>query len=355
MSVSFPNRSAAKSFAVRHASGLALISAAAALGALAYYNIRRARAAEARDPPIGKWIEVEGVRLHYFEKGEGPALTLIHGNLATGEDFAVSGLVDRLAESFRVIVVDRPGFGFSARPGRFWTPSDYAGLLRKALEKIGVRKAIVVGHSYGAMVAMALALEHPAFVTRLTLIGGYFYPSPRIDVALLAQPAIPVLGDILRFTLSPLIMRSVKPALDRILFAPAPVAQAFALGFPHGLSARPLQIRAQAEDALTMVPAAARMQERYRQLDMPVAICAGADDHWVDARTQSGRLHEEIPGSRLDLYPGVGHMAHYSALRALVAALEELQGGERQSLSAADGVGLPRRVPVGGGAAPPGG
>jgi pimeloyl-ACP methyl ester carboxylesterase len=92
--------------------------------------------------------------------------------------------------------------------------------------------------------------------------------------------------------------------------------------FPSGLAIRPLQIRAQAEDALTMVPAAALLESRYGELKHPVSILAGADDRWVDARAQSSRLHRDIAQSQLKLLPGVGHMIHYLAVEEVVAAIE---------------------------------
>jgi pimeloyl-ACP methyl ester carboxylesterase len=325
---------------------------AGALGALAVYNARKAREAEARNRPRGQWISVEGVRLHYIVKGDGPALTLIHGNLAMAEDFVASGLFDELSGGYRVYLFDRPGYGYSDRPGRLYAPSDYARLLRKALEKLGVERVTAVGHSFGALVAMAFGLEHPAFVERLAVIGGYFYPSPRLDVPLLAPPAIPLLGDLMRYTVSPLLLRFAQPALYRILFAPAPPPERFWSGFPHSLARRPLQIRAQAEDAAVMVPAAVRMQERYRNLSPPLTIIAGADDRWVDQESQSARLHREVPHSRFELFPGVGHIAHYTALSQILSLLETPQLAARREPAFSTAVSSAKHLAVHSGARP---
>lgn len=318
--------------AKKSALGPALLASAAAVGALAYWNHRRARAAEARHPPRGQWVSADGVLLHYIVKGEGPAAILIHGNLVAGEDFVISGLVDRLAEKFKVFVFDRPGYGYSERPGRMWTPAGYAALLCKALEKLGVERATVVGHSYGALVALSLGLDHPRLVDRLVLIGGYYYPSARVDVPILGLPGVPVFGDLLRYTVGPFLHRLIQPALIRILFSPAEPPQRFERDFSKALAARPAQIRAQGEDALTMVPAAAALRRRYCELDLPVTIIAGEDDRWVDAKGQSGRLHEEIPHSRFECIPGVGHMAHYHALDRVLAAIEAPELTRREPL-----------------------
>jgi pimeloyl-ACP methyl ester carboxylesterase len=84
---------------------------------------------------------VDGVRLHYVEQGTGEPLVLLHGNGSMIQDFATSGLVKTAAETYRVIVFDRPGFGYSNRPrGKVWTPDAQASLLRHALARLGFRR-----------------------------------------------------------------------------------------------------------------------------------------------------------------------------------------------------------------------
>src|SRR5918911_2353845 len=160
---------------------LALLVFAAALGGAALYSSAKARDAERQHPPIGRFIDVDGVRLHYIEKGKGDPVVLIHGNGTMIQDFTVSGLVDRLSERYRVIVFDRPGFGYSERPrNRVWTPSAQAELLRKALDQLGVDRPVVLGHSWGTLVAVALGLARPAQGRGLGLVAGYHYPTPRL-------------------------------------------------------------------------------------------------------------------------------------------------------------------------------
>jgi alpha-beta hydrolase superfamily lysophospholipase len=99
--------------------------------------------AERKNPPMGKLIECDGVRVHYREWGDGtaPCVVLFHGNGTMIQDFAISGLVDLLARHNRVLCFDRPGFGHSQRPrSRIWTPHAQAALFVKALEQIGVRR-----------------------------------------------------------------------------------------------------------------------------------------------------------------------------------------------------------------------
>ena len=153
----------------------ALIGIGAALAAAAVVVQRRTKQAERANPPVGNFIEVEGVRLHYVERGEGQPLVLLHGNGTMIQDFQTSGLIDRAAEGYRVIAFDRPGYGYSERPRTtIWTPQAQAELLHHALHLLGVRQAIVVGHSWGTMVAVSLALSFPDFAKSLVLMSGYY-------------------------------------------------------------------------------------------------------------------------------------------------------------------------------------
>lgn len=297
--------------------------AAAALAATAAINAFRAHRAERRNPPAGQFVEVDGLRLHYIEKGEGPPVVLIHGNVVTAEDFAYSGLLDRVATRYRVIAFDRPGMGYSERPrGRLWTPAAQAHLLRRAFDRLGIERPVVVGHSWGAMVAMALALDHPEAVRGLALLGGYFFPTTRMDVSLAAPPAFPVLGDVLCYTVSPLVGAALMPAFVKGMFAPRPVPERFSDNFSSGMALRPWQIRAMSRDGAMMIPAAAAVLHRYRDLKMPLIIMAGADDKVADVGRQSARLHEAAPHSLLRLVPNVGHMIHYAVPEEVLTAID---------------------------------
>src|SRR5215207_6642442 len=181
----------------------ALLGSAAALGAAALYTSKMTRDAEGETPPIGRFLDVDGVRLHYIERGRGEPLVLIHGNGTMIQDFTINGLVDRLSLRYRVIVIERPGYGYSARPRRVWTPRAHATLFEHALHQLGVEHALVLGHSWGTMVAVSLALQAPTLVRSLVLLSGYYFPTIRMDVILFGGPAIPVVGDVLRYMVSP--------------------------------------------------------------------------------------------------------------------------------------------------------
>ena len=289
---------------------------------MAAWNIYRARKAERRHPPAGRFLTVDGVRLHYRERGEGPPAVLLHGNGVTGEDFELSGVLGLAAQSHRVIAFDRPGFGYSGRPrGKVWTAARQARLLRQAFAAIDLEPAVVVGHSWGTLVALALALDYPEAVRSLILLSGYYYPTLRADVALFSPPAIPVIGDIMRYTVVPPLAAAMLRAMVERSFAPLPVPDRFAKGFPAGLALRPSQIRAEAEETAMMISAAAALQDRYRELRMPVTIMAGTQDRIVDHLRHAVRLSGEVPHSKLRLVPNAGHMIHYAVPDQVVEAI----------------------------------
>ncbi len=205
------------------------------------YNVYRARKTEREHPPTGRFVTVNGVRLHYLERGEGSPVVLLHGNVVTAEDFRTSGVLELLATRHRVIAFDRPGFGYSDRPhGSAWSARAQANLLRDALDVLDIKRPVVLGHSWGAAVALALALNHPDDVRGLVLLSGYYYPTLRADVLLSSPPAIPILGDLLRFSISPLLGKLLQPLLLKGMFAPLPVPASFSDGVhaKHVVTAR---------------------------------------------------------------------------------------------------------------------
>jgi pimeloyl-ACP methyl ester carboxylesterase len=252
-------------------------------------------------------------------------------------DFVLSGVIDFLAKDHRVIAFDRPGFGFSERPrSRIWTAGAQATLLHKALLGLEVKRAVVVGHSWGTLVALALALREPAAdVAGLVLLSGYYFPSLRADVALGSWPAVPVLGDILRYTISPLLGRLTAPILYRKLFAPSPVARRFSSEFPLELAVRPSQIRASAAETALMISGAAGLAGHYPELTIPVAIVAGLGDKIVDSNRQARRLGAELPQSTLRKVPDAGHMIHHIVPEQVVAVIQDVA---QAALAAAGGV-----------------
>jgi pimeloyl-ACP methyl ester carboxylesterase len=315
------------------------LAAAAGLGlATAIFETYRRHSSERLNPPLGRFMEIDDVRLHYLDSGfdahpeggvEGGAVVLLHGNGVMIEDFVISGVLERVARRRRVVAFDRPGFGHSDKPrDRAWTAGAQADLVLKALRQLGIDRPVVVGHSWGTLVALAMAVDRPEAVGGLVLISGYYYPSLRADAAMFAPLAAPVVGDILWYTLAPTFGRIMKPSIVRKSFWPRPTPDRFETQFPFALALRPWQIRATAEDAASMAASAAELQERYSKLTIPVIILAGAEDAIVDVEGHAVRLHRDIAHSELRVKPEVGHMFHYAAPDWVADAVDNVATSE---------------------------
>ena len=320
------NRVQARSFSFPAlAAGLSVVS----LAGLALLNRRQSRAAERRSPAKGRFVEVNGVRLHYLDRGAGPPIVMLHGNGAMAADFEASGLIDRLTPSFRVLAFDRPGFGYSARPrGRSWSARQQARLIGDALQQLAIARPIVVGHSWGTLVALELALERPQSVTALVLLSGYYFASLRSDVAMALPQAAPVLGDILDHTIAPVLGRLAAPRIVRKIFAPSSVPARFVAGFPLDLALRPAQLRSTARDTIRLLPAAIATMARRRTLAAPLTLLAGGGDQIVNTDEQSQRLAQELDAP-LTVIAGAGHMIHYDAPDQIVTAIDSVAAAMR--------------------------
>ena len=301
-----------------------LLVIAAILVVLAVVNYAVAKLAERRHAPTGAFLEVNGARLHYSDRGTGRPVVLLHGNAVTGDDYNTSGVAERLVGTYRVVIFDRPGFGHSDRPrGRLWTAAEQADLIQAALARLDVGPAVVVGHSWGTLVALALAERHPGSASGLVLLAGYYFPVPRLDSLMVAPAAVPVLGDLLRYTISPVFGWLTMPLMKRAMFAPAPLTERFKREYSTALALRPSQLRATASDGALMMSDAAGLSPRYGDLSMPVAIVAGDGDKVVGPE-HAERLRGAVPNGTLRIVEGAGHMVHHVATRQVVEAIEEV-------------------------------
>jgi pimeloyl-ACP methyl ester carboxylesterase len=249
-------------------------------------------------------------------------VVLLHGNGTTLEDWFACGIFEELSKSNRVIAFDRPGFGYSTRPRhRLWSPAAQADVLALALMSIGAADATVIGHSFGTLVSIELARRHPKLVQTLVLISGYYYPSARVDVLAASIPAIPIVGDVERYTVGPLFGAALRPLVERKIFAPAAVASSWSK-FPFEMTLRPSQIRAEAAEAALMVPSAAAMAPHYGELTIPIQIISGEGDRIVDHSSQSALLASQLSAELTTLH-GVGHMAHHTATDRVLHAIRQ--------------------------------
>ena len=303
-----------------------VLTTTALLIALVVGNLAFQFFAERRNPPIGKFIRAEGIRLHYIDRGnpDAPCVVLFHGNGTMIQDLTISGLVDLLARDSRVICFDRPGFGYSQRSrSRVWTAAAQADLFVEVLGRLGVHNPVIFGHSWGTLVAVALAIRKDYPTRGLVLASGYYFPTARWDVWMMSGPAVPILGDLLRYTVAPIISWAMLPGLIRKLFAPRSVSEPFKNEFPASLTLRPKQLRAAAEESALLIPVAALFQSQYGSLRCPVHILHGREDEVIEAE-QSRRLHRAIGHSVLHIIEEGGHMITHSEPQRLVQFVKEL-------------------------------
>jgi pimeloyl-ACP methyl ester carboxylesterase len=305
----------------RHPVARAVVLGLAASALYTYY--REMREAWTR-PPARRFVDVRGTRLHYIDIGAGPPVVLLHGTSGATADFETSGLAERLSRDHRVVVFDRPGYGYTRRQrGRRWTPQAQAALIAEACGQLLVQRPVVIGHSWGALVALALAISQPAAVRGLVLISGPYFPRLRPD-ALAALPlAVPVLGELLSHTVAPLIARLLAPRLVKKIFAPNETPSRFDREFPIELAFRPSQLMAAAEETLLTMTAPVGLQRYYEDIEVPVALFAGADDRMVDV-DHALRLQKRLPHSELHVLSDVGHMAHHFAVDEIAETVERM-------------------------------
>lgn len=304
----------------------ALIAAGAALGlGAALWDTRRRIAEVERSYPVeGRFVEARGVRLHYVERGSGPPVVLVHGALTMLQDFTASALPDMIARKGHVIMVDRPGYGFSTRPRRMGSPDEQARVLRAGLHALGVERPVIVGHSFGATVALAYASLFPDEIAGIVFTSGVAFPVPRADLAPFMLPALPGIGPLLTQSVLLPLYRLILPPTVALTFAPQRVPEAFKRAVPNEMMLRRSQLRAAAEDFAALVPGVAAMVSRYPRIDLPVAVVAGDKDQIAYPRVHAVPLAETLPDATLRLAPGIGHMVQHGRPDLIMEAIDEV-------------------------------
>ena len=305
---------------------LAIILLVLALLLLGLYLASRqaVRNAEAEFPPIGEFITVEGIRLHYLCRGAGPSVVLLHGNAGFVQDYSLKTL-DQLAPQYRVYAFDRPGHGYSTRSTNSrTTPIDQARLLHNAVQQLGIEQPIIVGHSWSGILVLAYALEYPQDISGIVLLAAVTLMRGEGVNPLLEQiAAIPILGDVFRLIL-PLALggKLVEQVLTRA-FAPDSIPEDY-LRTAQALWTRPSQTAAVAEDNQIITPAIEALSPRYQDIRIPTVIVTGDSDQIVDAESNSIALSQIISEAIFIELADTGHSIPQTRPDAVLDAIRQV-------------------------------
>ena len=280
---------------------------------LALFTLFIRRRVEAAVPPLGRFVQVGETRLHVVERGSGPTLVLVHGLGAQLRNFTYA-LVEPLAANFRVICVDRPGCGYSTRPAQVSASlPGQAATIAKLLEALGLEKPIIVGHSYGGAVALALALNHSESIGGLALIAPLTHAQDAAPAAFrdLVIPS-PRLRKLIAWTVAVPASMAAGAKVMSLVFRPDPVPADFATAAGGLLALRPGQFFAASSDLLGVNEDLPAMEARYSSIQMPVGILFGRSDEILSFQNHGVAMQSKIRGLALSLIDG-GHMLPLAA------------------------------------------
>jgi pimeloyl-ACP methyl ester carboxylesterase len=254
-----------------------------------------------------------GRTLYVHQEGAGPELVLIHGAMTTSHDWLASPVFRPLTKAHRVSVFDRPGHGLSRRQ-RFGTPREQADQIAEGLGKLGIQGAVIAAHSYGALVALAMAERHPELVAALVLVAPLAFPEPRMmEHSMLAPRSIPFFGpQFARFAEFTQLDRPMVDLLHHVMFAPAQVPQNWKATYPYQMILDAQTIVAEAEDAASMLPMSPAGTFDMRKIMTPTQVLTGTCDRVVEDERQAKTLARKLPFGSLIEVEGAGHMLHHS-------------------------------------------
>jgi len=299
------------------------VAAAAGASAVLWgFSAWMTRRIEAAVPINGRFVEVDGERFHYVEEGKGPPLVMIHGLMGSSRNltYALSG---QLREHFRVITLDRPGSGYSTR--RKGTAADLPAQARQIaafINVLGLDKPLVLGHSLGGAISLALALDHPAAVSGLVLLAPLTHPQPTLPLVFWSLAVRPAwLRRWVAHTLTVPMGLLTRRSVVKGVFAPDTAPEDFATEGGGLLGMRPDNFYAASSEIALVNDFLPDMVKRYPQLTLPIGLIYGARDKVLDFRQHGQALADKVPGLKLQLVEGRGHMLPITATARVVEAV----------------------------------
>lgn len=282
---------------------------------------QKARAAEAEFPANGQLIDVDGHQIHAVVLGAGPDVVLIHGSSGSTRDLTFS-LAPALADRYRVIVLDRPGLGYSDPLPGGGSIEDQARLLQGAAAALGADAPIVLGHSYGGAVALAWAVTLPDTLSALVPLaspsqvweGGLDWLYTLNSSWHAPATSIPLL--------SAFVPSAYVNSQIRGVFVPQNMPEGFDAEIGAGLILRRHSLRANALQRANLKAEIAALVPRYPEISVPVELLHGTTDTIVPISIHSEPLSGQIPGAVLTPLEGIGHMPQHVAVEATVAGID---------------------------------
>ena len=294
----------------------------AGLAASAAYTRWISRKVEREFRPEGGFIHTRHGRLHVIDRGSGPTILMIHGLGGQTGNFTY-GLVDRLAERYRVVAVDRPGCGFSDPLPEGGAPiCRQAEIMAEVIRKLELDRPLVVGHSLGGAIALALAIDHPELVRGLCLLA------PLTTAQDDAPPAFQSLKwrrmwqrRLIAHTLAAPMGRLQRKATLNLIFGPDPAPDDFGTKGLGYLSMRPMAFITASSDMVFANDDLPWLAERYGDIAVPVSVLYGRGDQVLHPEVNSQAIRQALPGARIEMIEG-GHMIPLTAWQAVAEFID---------------------------------
>ena len=290
-------------------------------------------------PAPGRMIEVAGATLNVVDIGPrdppGPPVVMIHG-ASSNLEVMRQPLGEMLASNHRVILIDRPGHGWSTRARRGdSTPAIQGRMIDEALEKLGVGPAILVVHSWSGALGARMALDYPARVAGLVMLAPVAYPWRGGIGWYTKLITIPVIGPLLAYTITlPLGYFLAKPGA-RGVFLPQVMPDGFVGDTATALLLRPREFLANARDIVTLRAAVEEQAPRYADIRVPTVVISGEIDKTVTTNIHSRPFAKAVPNAKLIVLPDVGHMVQNAAPELVISEIEAMVGKIMQGTAAA--------------------
>ena len=278
------------------------IAVLVALALMPLVHVAYAAWVRRRHPARGLRHAHAGARVHYTRDGSGPTVVLIHGANGTLDDFPPE-LIAELARDHTVIAMDRPGHGWSEAPRGPLGLEQNAAAVLALVRGLGLGPATLVGHSYGAAVALRAALDAPGSVRRVVAVC----PCTALDQRNVRYGA-PILGGslgavLLRFFALPMIPFALPLRTDAWHPAPAPAGWGPSRVFAYV----PSQMHAAVRNFRELKRDIAWLEEHLPRLGVPLAVVAGAQDLVTPPARHVDWLRRAVAGVRIQIVPRVGH------------------------------------------------